>query len=224
MERRESLDCSDSVDLCDFCYPSADRSILYEDETAYVMPSLGQFVEGYLLLINKDHRECVAEATNDQFRRVKAGIEDALSEVYGTHCFFEHGRVGNCYQRSTNRICFHAHLHCLPLPGGFVDRIAADFDGRVVEGVSELRSIREEMPHYLYVEPADGPPRVFSVETDIERQYLRKQACKTLGLDPSDADWQSNPFRDRMQSTADRLNGVLEDAIAGVALPTVGSA
>lgn len=209
MRRRESFDSAVGDNLCNFCYPSEDRDILYEDEDFYVMPSLGGFREGYLLLLSREHKECVSDIVNPRFKRIKEGIADTLDKVYGTHCFFEHGRVGNCYHRSKNRICFHAHLHCLPLPSGFADTVAEDFEAIEIHDISSLSDIRSSNPHYLYVETSTGK-MVFPVENGIKRQYLRKKACEKLEIPTEYADWQTYPFRKRMANTAENLKDILQ--------------
>ena len=212
MRRRESLDLEAPNNLCAFCYPSESRDILYEDDQFYVMPSLGAFREGYLLLLSREHRECVADVANQQFEWVKEGIADTLDNVYGNYCFFEHGRVGNCYQKSKDRICFHAHLHCLPLPDEFVDAVAEDFEAIEIDDISNLSDIRDSHPHYLYVETSSKNV-LFPVEEHIERQYLRKKACETLDIPTEYADWQTYPFRNRMTKTTGELNDILQHNI-----------
>lgn len=205
MRRYEDVDSEGDMDLCEFCYPSESRSILFEDESAYVMPSLGQFTEGYLLLITKDHVECIAEASDSHLADVKDRVADVLEEVYGTYSFFEHGRIGSCYHQRQNRICFHAHLHALPLPPDFGSAVEHDFDGHSVNGITDIAQHRERSPHYLYIETADGRKRFFDVDTDIERQYLRKRACESLGLPRQYANWKRHPFRQKMEQTTREL-------------------
>lgn len=205
MRRYETVDPKGDMNLCEFCYPSESRSILFEDESVYVMPSLGQFTEGYLLLVTRDHVECIAEAADSRFVDVKERIADVLEDVYGTYGFFEHGRIGSCYHQRQNRICFHAHLHALPLPPDFDVAIERDFEGHAVDEITDLARHRERNPHYLYVETADGSKRFFEVDTDLERQYLRKRACESLGLPRECANWKRYPFYEKMAETADEL-------------------
>lgn len=207
MRRYESVDPEGDRDLCRFCFPSADRAVLYADEEFYVMPSLGQFVEGYLLVLSRDHRESMAAAAGDHLRRLAAHVSEVLVETYGACCLFEHGRIGSCYRRASERICFHAHLHALPAPPEVLDLVAADFDPVPVATVADLPALRERHPHYLFAASHDGRSLFFPVEEDIERQYLRKRACEALGLPVGHADWQAHPFRERMAATAERLDG-----------------
>lgn len=214
MKRREEVDADHSMNLCRFCYPSEEEYVLYEDDSVYVMPSRGQFVPGYLLLISKPHADCMAAVVDDRIKRAKDGIAEVLEAKYGSAAFFEHGRTGSCYDRAENRICYHAHLHCLPVAADFTDEIANEFDGRRVTDVRQIADMQSESPHYLFVEPDDGDAKFFSVTGSIERQYLRKRACDAIGLDESEADWKKNPYWDRMAETAGELGDVLSQEIA----------
>lgn len=215
MKRREELDTD--ADVCRFCYPSRDEDILYEDENVYVMPSLGQFTEGYLLLINKEHEECFGRVIDPERKKVKDRIRDVLEEEYGSWCFFEHGRVGSCLERGEKKICYHAHLHCLPVKKDFSDRLDREFKKIEVDEMSEIKELAEEHPHYFYLETFNGAKNFYIVEKNVERQYLRKRACEALGLPTSHANWRENPFKDRMEATVDRL----KDKIAVETRPTV---
>ena len=56
--------------FCRFCNPPDKDRILYETENFYVMLSLGPIVEGYTLLVTKQHVGCCAD------------IPDALMEEF----------------------------------------------------------------------------------------------------------------------------------------------
>lgn len=203
------------MDLCTFCYPAPRYGmtppILYEDEEVYVMPALGQFTEGYLLLIHQEHVDCFGDVANDHIDEVKERIRDALVDTYGACCFYEHGRTGSCLARGDSRICYHAHLHCVPIRKDFTDRITRDFDRIPVEEWPEVVDHYEDSPHYLYLETDDGQKSFFVAEDNIERQYLRKRACEALGLDVELANWADNPYWDRIYDTVADLRDAIPE-------------
>ncbi|MFB6265583.1 MAG: hypothetical protein ABEI07_00690 [Candidatus Nanohaloarchaea archaeon] len=205
MQRRESLDVDGGTELCTFCYPSEEEDILYEDDKVYVMPALGQFVEGYLLLINRDHKECFAEVIDDDRKRVKDRVKEVLEDEYGSYCFFEHGRVGSCLDRASNRICYHAHIHALPVPQDFTGRVEEDFERIPVDDIREVSGLREEHPHYFYLETFNGRKSFFAVDRNVERQYMKKRACEAMGISEEKADYVNHPFREKMRKTAQKL-------------------
>lgn len=193
------------LDVCTFCYPSPTYGttppILYEDERVYVTIALGQFTRGYLLLITKDHIDCYGDAATEEIAAVKSWLREILEDQYGSACFYEHGRTGSCMTRGNNRICYHAHLHCLPVPTDFTDRIAADFERREIGQWTDVVEQSDRDPHYLYLETDDGRKSFFAADASIERQYLRKRACEALSVDPELADWSENPLYDQVYET-----------------------
>lgn len=204
----ERIDLSDSdLDLCTFCYLPTERRVLYRDENVYVMPTLGQFVEGYVLLIHQSHVDCFGEVADDEILAVKRQVREAIEAEYGSCCFFEHGRTGSCFARGSRKICYHAHVHCLPIEEDFADRVSADFDHEILDSWTDLPEYYRANPHYLYLETDDGRKNVYAVEESIERQYLRKLACEALGISRELADWRAHPERETMAATAETLAG-----------------
>lgn len=206
---RESLDTDAS--LCDFCYPSEERNILYEDENLYVMPCLGSFIEGYLLVINKDHEDCYGEVMDEQRNQVVDSIKDVLRDEYGSYCFYEHGRTGSCFRRGTQKVCYHAHIHCLPISRDFHDLIDDDMPEIEVDDREEIVDVHDSVPHYLYLETDNGRKVVYDADEDIPRRYLRKKACEALELPKEHSNWKEMPFRENMERTAERLKPRFDD-------------
>lgn len=214
MKRLEDLDLDpgrafDDLDLCKFCYVSPDEAVLHEGEETYVLPALGQFVEGYVLLVHQEHVDCFAEAVTERTVEARRRIRSALTDVYGSCCFFEHGRTGACFQRGSEKIDYHAHVHCLPVAADFSDRVTADFDHVAVDDWSEIAALAERNPHYLYVETDDGSKQFYPVQERIEAQYLRKRVCEELGLPTRYGDWSEHQFPERMADTIERLGARL---------------
>lgn len=205
MRRREDLDVDEDANLCIFCYPPKDRTILYEDENVYVMPCLGHFKEGYLLLISKEHEDCFASLMDEERVDVKDKVREVLKEKYGACCFYEHGQVGACLERGKNKICYHAHIHCVPIEKDFTEDIEKDFDRIEVENHHDLQDLYQKHSHYLYLETDDGIKSFFPVENGVESQYLRKKACQAIGLPKELANWKENPQRDKMKKTGREL-------------------
>lgn len=191
--------------LCFFCHPSSERQILYEDDEIYVIPSLGHFTPGYLLIVYKEHRDCFADVVSESHQNVKDMVRGVLTEEFGSCCFFEHGRVGSCFEKGTHKICYHAHLHCLPIETDFTDQVSKNYDRIRIDEWTDISEHREKNPHYFYTEMDSGEKSYFIVNDNPERQYLRRQSCKALGIAEECANWEEYPYRHRMKKTAKRL-------------------
>ena len=55
-----------SSSFCNYCCLAEDENLLLETENFYVVPTIGGFVEGYLLLISKEHLGSLAEIKKSQ--------------------------------------------------------------------------------------------------------------------------------------------------------------
>lgn len=200
-----------NLNLCEFCFLEPNKQILFVDEHTYTIPSVGSFVEGYILIIHQEHRDCFAEVPPEHIQGSKQQIRREMEHIYGNCIIYEHGRTGNCSQRRECKIDFHAHLHCLPADIDLSDRIAQDFRQIEVTTWSEIGELADSHPEYLYFESADGDLFFYPVDKRIESHYLRKRACEALELSSSYANWRDYPFEDNMQRTVrafNRMNGV----------------
>src|SRR5262249_44778349 len=114
---------------CDFCdelsdgwdnaftriYARNPRSrVLFRSEHFSVVPSLGQIVEGYLLILPIRHYTALADMPSQLTTELLAlcnQVRRGLAKAYGPCLFFEHGvralGTGGCGIE-------HAHLHAVP--------------------------------------------------------------------------------------------------------------
>jgi diadenosine tetraphosphate (Ap4A) HIT family hydrolase len=169
---------------CPFCDRGAleDRLIL-ESANFAVIPTKGQIVDGYVLLIPKRHTICfgdLSESEMDEAVMVLERVRTAMTSAYGrAPIVFEHGVIGQTVR--------HAHLHVVPSPVDLFARIVKDFPdyGRV----STLAAVQETFQRegaYLYYENAAGEKHVFHIFK--WPQYLRIVLAEEVGH-PERGDW-----------------------------------
>lgn len=78
--------CCQMEEICRFCLPPEKERIIYTTEHFYVMVSLGPILEGYLLIISKQHiGACLHLPLEilDEFCKLKSKIYNILTDVYG---------------------------------------------------------------------------------------------------------------------------------------------
>src|SRR6266705_3229591 len=98
-------------------YAHAPRSrILFRSERFVVIPSLGQIVGGYLLIVPTSHLMAlgdISDASLGEFTVLSRSVRAILEAEYESCVFFEHGArcaaAGGCG-------VYHAHLHAVPFP------------------------------------------------------------------------------------------------------------
>lgn len=148
--------CCQMEEICRFCYPPEKERILYTTEHFYVMVSLGPIVEGYLLIISKEHiGACLhlPEDYWDEFKALKDKVKDILTRVYGGCIFYEHGKTGSCILEGLDHIhCYHAHLHCIPARVSLNQCIENELVDRQFDSLDGCFAKKNKLDRYLLVE------------------------------------------------------------------------
>lgn len=181
---------------CEFCYYDASR-VLLEDRSFYVYASLGQVVEGYLLINSRTHYGSCAELSSletEELLILKTHVRRILSQQYGGCIFFEHGRMGHCEGRSSSHLyCTHAHMHCVPTLIDLVDDLREEVPVFRVQSWEDIRGWRSSHSEYLYYE--DPQERMYLVDidpTEIQPRFFRTTLAEALG-EPYKACWRNYP-------------------------------
>jgi diadenosine tetraphosphate (Ap4A) HIT family hydrolase len=164
-----------------YAHEVASRTIIEQDGFR-AMPSLGQIVPGYLLLVPKHHYVALADMSSDQLNSaeaLKAELADQMRYKYRRCLFFEHGartpNAGGCG-------ISHAHLHVVPFPAERdpVEHLLRTFPFQEVSTLLELKRIQSGRS-YLYYESVRGNRYVF-YPPFIPSQYIRRLLAETLGI------------------------------------------
>jgi diadenosine tetraphosphate (Ap4A) HIT family hydrolase len=185
-----------------------DRTVLETDHVK-VLPSLGHFVKGYLLLVPKPHYCTLADAPRNVIREVeetKRTLIRHLSALYGPYVFFEHGAraldAGGCG-------IYHAHLHALPLS---VDEVLAKLKGqfpyRPIGSLLGLKSATSSKS-YLYCENSRAQSRLF-FPTSLPSQFMRRLIAEAAGI--PQWDWRQSGREDALLATRNEVLTALSSA------------
>lgn len=227
------------MDNCAFCKELADEKpgtkwgddverecrILYEDDSFVVMPTVGSFTSGYVLLIPKEHVEGFSQVTEPEWvqkavpeiTKILTNELDKHWNVKPTIMIAEHGASGICPTQKGAQCCDHAHLHFIPLV--ISDNIIweeyrapADANGlfytfETFESLGKYSndpycSLSVNGGESLLVYPT-GYPSFFP------SQYCRRVATKLLRI-PERYNWRTNPFYENMSWTIEKMKGKFE--------------
>jgi inosine/xanthosine triphosphate pyrophosphatase family protein/diadenosine tetraphosphate (Ap4A) HIT family hydrolase len=178
--------------------------IVYEDENFVVMPPLGQFMEGGLLLMTRRHIPSFAHLPPHLFEfleRLLAVIRRELKTVWGTSpLIFEHGPAP---QRTKGVCCVeHAHFNIFPARVA----IRPHFAGRMsmpLSSLSELSKLRHSEFGYLFVEENDCRQTAFDAHL-VPTQLIRRIITADLGI-PDRWHWRDYPGCDELVATYHKL-------------------
>ena len=191
---------------CRFCtQPDQDR-ILYRTENFYVMVSLGAFIEGYLLIISKHHIGAslnIPQNLFEEFLSLKNKVHNILCQEYGACIFYEHGKSGSSLtNKYTNKHCYHAHIHCLPISIALNKIVSNDFKAIFYNSLQDA-AINNSHKKYLYIEDSNGIG-IYPSRINLRKQYLRYQVCLALDLN-DEWDWTKYQNKTNIAKTINKL-------------------
>jgi len=192
--------------------------VVLETDNFFVAPTIGPIgIEGYLLIISKDHCRGMGDidpSDQQELEEVLHQTKQVVAENYGTPFVFEHGpRIG---QYRGGGCLDHAHLHVVP-GARVMDRLAVDLLKRVQDVGQFYRMDRTEgfertseifhrgSSSYLFLEAPDNRRLITEVNFHLPSQYLRRIIAKAQGK--KNWDWKKHPGYGTMYRTRDALQG-----------------
>jgi ATP adenylyltransferase len=178
--------------------------VVYEDEHFVVMPPLGEFMEGGLLLLTREHILSLAHLPAAQFEhleRLLQAIRRALVQCWGVApLVFEHGPAPG---RGKGGCCVdHAHLNIFPAPV----QVHPHLEGRMnlsLCSLSQMAKLRRAEFGYLFVQENDGVRRAYDGR-DVPTQLVRRIITSQLGL-PDRWHWRDYLGREELFATYNAL-------------------
>lgn len=212
---------SDSVGQCPFCtelegsgqsiFAEMSRErlpsrILFEDDDFVVMPPIGEFIPGGLLLLSRRHILSFAYLPSELFLKLEHllnVIRRELKTLYGVSpLIFEHGPAP---ERSKGVCCVdHAHFNIFPAQVAVRPHLA----GRMhvpVNSLPEFRKLRRAEFGYLFVQENDGSKRAYDGQL-VPTQLVRRIITTQLGL-PQRWHWRDYPGLEELVETYETLKG-----------------
>ena len=186
--------------------PGLPSRVVYEDDHFLVMPPLGEFMPGGLLLLSREHLLSFAHLPPDQFdhlERLVQAVQRVLVECWGVApLVFEHGPAPD----AGKGVCCvdHAHLNLFPARVGVRPHLA----GRMsfpLGSLAELAKLRHAEFGYLFVQENDGSRRAYDGR-NVPTQLVRRIITAQLGH-PERWHWRDYVGREELLATHQLLKG-----------------
>lgn len=190
---------------------------IFETEHFACVPSLGSFVEGYLLVIPKQHFLAALSMPEAYIAELQSAIGAISSFTRGYYhksfVMYEHGAAST--EHAGGMSVVHAHLHFVPCSQNAIS-MCPEFSFLKFQDLFEAAryySAHRDRP-YLLLKDADDS-LYFSAADDIPSQYFRKRVCDLCGI-PGTGDWKAYPYigniRKTIQAAKDyKIRTLLED-------------
>lgn len=204
---------SPKVSECNYCnyyYKGIDKigqKIIYESNRFIVLPTLGEFIHGYPIIIPKKHVMSCAEfdeETMQEFIEVLDDVLFMLSKTYKTKKFlvWENG-TGNGGKGKAKDSVVHSHVHVAPsrLTANKIEQIA----GFPLRKITAKELSNYTMHSYLLIKDGknwriNDEPSVY-----IPRQFIRQLIAGELNIGGDIWNWRTHPFINKMHETYDQI-------------------
>jgi ATP adenylyltransferase len=204
------IDCCLCTNLASDDRQPWDRPI-FESTNFVALPSLGSLVEGWLLLVPKQHVIATGALDGklaDELQQVKSIVAAQLRDQYGGEvCVFEHGPSTN--KRPVGCSVDHAHLHAVPLNFNLAEAAVPflpDSASWRPATADSCRAAFQAGQDYLYVEQPIGTAYIATHDM-FGSQILRKAVATRLGI-PGEYSWREYPQLDVVARTITTLAGI----------------
>lgn len=202
-----------SVEDCFYCRYMAgkvpnDKRTLYRSKHFIVIPTIGQFTSGYLLIIPTKHVMSNAELSPSVLAEFESVLEDVLSLLqltYHTDTFliWENGSGSGGIGKAKDSIV-HSHVHVAPsnLTIEDIKRIS----GFEFESITLDSLFLHQTNSYLLLKSSNDKNWMINDDPHlyIPRQYVRQILAEEHGI-PNDSrelwNWRTSPFSEKMMYT-----------------------
>lgn len=183
--------------------------VLYEDEHFLVLPPLGEFMAGGLLLLTREHILSFAHlppAQFDHLQRLLAAVQRVLIQHWGVSpLIFEHGPAP---EEGKGVCCVdHAHLNIFPAPVPVHAHLAERMHCSLAD-LSGLAKLRRAEFGYLFVQENDGTRRAYDGR-NVPTQLVRRIITAQLGL-PERWHWRDYLGKEELLATYLALQGQIK--------------
>lgn len=182
--------------------------VITESEHFVVIPTIGAFVEGYVLIVSKAHFECMGKIPVQLFpelERLTLSVKEMIQKEYGSNSIcFEHGGL-SCTNLHGGCIA-HAHLHIVPCDTLMINEICSfGLTASKLQALSSLHEICQNDTPYLYFEDIDKE-KYYLQGKYIPSQFFRQIMARYHGRS-SEWDWRQYFFVENMEKTMERMSG-----------------
>jgi diadenosine tetraphosphate (Ap4A) HIT family hydrolase len=172
-----------------------------ETPSFYAKPALGHFIEGYTLIVSKEHYRSFFSLERQKLAELKLFKEKLtldLKSIYNSPVIaFEHGCVNP--RKPAGSCIDHAHMHLVPFYTDVHEILKTQFSFELLENLTELPCCEFQEDSYIYYESSSGQSFVFKIDSPIPSQLLRRALCEALN-EPDVWDWAIHPFSEKIQA------------------------
>lgn len=193
--------------------PIRPEHILYESKNFFVIPGLGAFFDGYVMIVPKRHVMSFAELDEEEFEEFLQVLNDMkfiLKSVYQKEIFvFECGSGKNGGGKHTTSIV-HAHMHLAPTDMPVLSYVQKSGIHPGLIDSSELQYYGT-YPYMLYIDQQDNWYIASDPDTYYPRQHPRQVLADYMNMPKGSYNWRKFKHEKEMDVIAEKIYSFLRN-------------
>ncbi|PKM93517.1 MAG: hypothetical protein CVU84_15175 [Firmicutes bacterium HGW-Firmicutes-1] len=197
--------------------PYRNNRIIFESNNFLVLPTLGAFVKGYLLIISKRHYQSGIKLSTDllvELNYVIEQIKSVIKDIYGkSTIMFEHGTISS---EGRSACCVeHFHLHLVPSNINIANTIKSyNFETLFVDEYIPLDiEFYGGMQSYIYYEYMDI--KEIYLNDIFPSQLIRQVCCRDI-INSHKWDWRKYKYINNIIGTIQDMQFAKENNIVNI--------
>ena len=189
------------MDRCIFCNLDKTKiynTILEETDNFIVVPTLGSLVDGYVLIVTKNHLYNMNELCKKEKEEYFSLIDkyrNLFNKIYGKYpIVFEHGTAKNIINESASSV-IHAHTH-------IVNHNYKEEESILNNLNFKEKIINKNKNYIFYISPTNKKYITYNFKPIS--QLMRILVAKDLGFE-NKYNWRKEPFTKNIISTINKI-------------------
>ena len=189
------------MNKCTFCYLDETKiynTVLEETDNFIVLPTLGSFVDGYILIVSKKHLYNMNELSTkerEEYFNLIHKYRNLFNKIYKKYpIVFEHGTSKNTINESASSIV-HAHTH-------IVNHNYNDENSILTKLNFKTNIINKNKNYIFYIYPTNQTYITYDFEPIS--QLMRIMIAKDLGFEDK-YNWRKEFFLENIVSTINNI-------------------
>ena len=190
--------------FCNLDFDKVENTVICETKNFRAIPSVGSLIDGYVLIVTKNHINSLSELTDEQkveYENLINKILEMFQKVYGkTPILFEHGTPNLQSSMSANSI-IHAHSHIVNFKFKNESEIIQKYNFVPIKNFNEVK--RE---NYIYFQNSDASKYVSYNFTSVS-QLMRILIANEINKEQQ-YNWREFDFKENIVSMLNKFKDI----------------
>ena len=191
--------------FCNLDFNNIENTVIYETENFRVIPTIGALVDGYVLIVTKEHINSLSQLNNKQkeeYKNLVIKVSKTFEKIYGKKpILFEHGTPEITNSMSANSV-IHAHSHIVNFEFENEKEIINKYNFVPIESFDDV--INE---NYIYYQNNNGEKFV-SYQFDSVSQLMRILIANEVNKE-NQYNWREFDFKENIVSMLDKMKAIM---------------